>query len=178
MKKIIFALIIFSVLTVFSACETAKSNNRSLNNQTTVNDILQSGIAQEDSTDDNIADEEKTAAQKSSSDEKIDVDLTQLSSTMVYSEVYNMMSMPENYIGKTVKMSGIFSSVHDDTTGKDYYACIIKDATACCAQGIEFILTDESGYPSDGEDITVVGVFDTYNEGQFIYSTLRDASIV
>ena len=29
-----------------------------------------------------------------------------LSSTMVYSEVYNMMVDPESYIGKTVKMDG------------------------------------------------------------------------
>ena len=34
--------------------------------------------------------------------DNFDVDLTNLSSTMVYSEVYNMMSTPENYIGKTV----------------------------------------------------------------------------
>ncbi|MBQ3692468.1 MAG: hypothetical protein II931_04000, partial [Clostridia bacterium] len=84
----------------------------------------------------------------------------------------------DDYIGKTVKMTGIFSSTHDDSTGKDYYACIIKDATACCAQGIEFILTDESKYPKEGDTISVIGVFDTYNEGQFRYSTLRDASIV
>ena len=30
----------------------------------------------------------------------VDVDLTELSSTMVYSEVYAMMTEPENYIGK------------------------------------------------------------------------------
>ena len=38
----------------------------------------------------------------------IDVDRTTLSSTMVYSEVYNMMSEPDGYLGKTVKMDGSF----------------------------------------------------------------------
>ena len=53
------------------------------------------------------------------------------------------------------------------------------DATACCAQGIEFVLRDEyafpDDYPADDSDITVVGVFDSYMEGQFIYYTLREA---
>ena len=46
---------------------------------------------------------------------------------------------------------------------------IIQDATACCAQGMEFVLTDEYSYPDDypdeGSEITVMAVFDTYQEG-------------
>ena len=61
--------------------------------------------------------------------EGIDVDLTALSSTMVYSEVYNMMTSPEDYIGKTVKMKGMYSVYHDESTDKYCFACIIKDAT-------------------------------------------------
>ena len=63
-----------------------------------------------------------------------DIDLTALSSTMVYSEVYNMMTAPSDYIGKNVKMKGAFSYYQDPNTGNEYYACIIQDATACCAQ--------------------------------------------
>ena len=109
----------------------------------------------------------------------IDVDLTSLSSTFVYSEVYNMMTQPDDYIGKKICMEGQFSHYHDDTTGKDYYACIIQDATACCAQGIEFELEGEHTYPDDypeeGTIVKVEGVFDTYMEGENKYCTLRDA---
>ncbi|MBQ6441943.1 MAG: zinc ABC transporter substrate-binding protein [Lachnospiraceae bacterium] len=111
----------------------------------------------------------------------IDVDLTTLSSTMVYAEVYNMMVQPEDYTGKTVKMDGLFSSYHDEQTGKDYFACTIMDATACCSQGIEFVLTDDYVYPDDypeeGGEICVCGVFDTYQEGDYTYCTLRDATL-
>ena len=48
-----------------------------------------------------------------------DVDLTTLSSTMVYSEVYNMMTAPSDYIGKNVKMKGNFSYYQDPNTGND-----------------------------------------------------------
>ncbi|MCR5509708.1 MAG: hypothetical protein K6F54_01940 [Lachnospiraceae bacterium] len=114
-----------------------------------------------------------------SSTEGIDVDLTMLSSTMVYSQVYDMMAEPEKYIGQTIRMSGMYSSFYDETLDKHYFACIIQDATACCAQGIEFELTDDYSYPDDypEEDdlITVTGVFDTYMEGESMYVTLRNA---
>ena len=37
-----------------------------------------------------------------------EVDLTTLSSTVVYSEVFNMVNTPDDYVGKTVKMEGAF----------------------------------------------------------------------
>ncbi|MBO6215683.1 MAG: hypothetical protein J6N76_09190 [Lachnospiraceae bacterium] len=114
--------------------------------------------------------------------EDIDIDLTVLSSTVVYSEVYNMMVVPEDYIGKTVKMEGMFTHYYDEATGIDYFACIIADATACCSQGIEFVPTEDYTYPDDypeeGGNVCVVGTFDTYSEGEYTYCTLRNASIL
>ncbi|MBR4528913.1 MAG: hypothetical protein IKO80_01415 [Lachnospiraceae bacterium] len=107
-----------------------------------------------------------------------DVDLTEYSSTMVYSEVYNMMTVPDEYIGKSIKMAGQCSVYLDEATGKTYYACIIQDATACCSQGMEFELSPEYAYPADGSEICVVGTFDTYVEGEYTYCTLRDARLV
>ena len=89
-----------------------------------------------------------------------------------------MMYMPEEYIGKTIKMEGSYSFYRDETSGAEYYSCIIKDATACCAQGIEFIPGNPEAVPAEGEDVTVVGVFDTYMEGDYLYATLRDATIL
>ena len=40
-------------------------------------------------------------------DPNVDLDLTVLSSTMVYSEVFKMMMAPEEYEGTTIKMDGI-----------------------------------------------------------------------
>ncbi len=110
------------------------------------------------------------------------VDLTVLSSTVVYAEVYNMMVSPENYIGKTVKMTGQFAVYQDSTTGINYYACIIADATACCSQGLEFVLANEHSYPDDypalGTEITVLGEFQTYNEGDMQYLHLVNAHLL
>lgn len=108
-----------------------------------------------------------------------DIDLTSLSSTMVYSEVYNMMYTPDDYVGKTVKMTGTFAvGVGEE---RNYYACLIADALACCSQGIEFVWDGEHSYPDDypepGASITVTGVFDTYYEGDYVYCQLIDAEL-
>ena len=115
------------------------------------------------------------------------VDLTALSSTMVYAEVFAMMSSPEDYVGKTVKMQGIFSkgqlyaagSLND---GGTVFACVIQDATACCAQGIPFELAGDHTYPQDypelGDAITVVGTFEIHEQEGMEFCRLRDAEFV
>ena len=104
-----------------------------------------------------------------------------MSPTMVYSEVYNMMMTPEDYVGKSVRMNGMYVSFYEEENDFRYFACIVKDATACCSQGIEFVLTDDyrypEDYPEDGDDIVVTGVFDTYMEGSDMYCTLKDAHL-
>lgn len=125
--------------------------------------------------------EESPEEAVSEADESVDVDLTVLSSTMVYTEVYNMMMSPDDYIGKKIKMKGLLSVYYDAASDKTYFACIIQDATACCSQGIEFVLTDEYRYPDDypepGEEICVAGTFETYTEGDYIFMNLTDARI-
>ncbi|MBQ3265374.1 MAG: hypothetical protein IJH07_06325 [Ruminococcus sp.] len=107
----------------------------------------------------------------------VDVDLTAMSSTMVYSEVLNMQQKPEDYLGKTVKMAGPFNVT--EIGENRYFACIIADATACCSTGIEFVLKGDYSYPDDypeaNTEITVVGTFNTYMEGTSKYLQLKDS---
>lgn len=114
-------------------------------------------------------------------DNKIDVDLTSLSSTMVYGEVFNMIMNPENYDNKIVKMKGQFALFEDMENGKPFYACVIPDATACCLQGFEFVPLPEYNYPKDypkvDSEITIVGKFE-YDENNFGYCRLIDARFI
>ena len=109
-----------------------------------------------------------------------DVDLTVMSATMVYSEVYQMMYYPETYVGKVIKIKGQYAI--SEMGDMRYDLCIIKDATACCAQGMEFLLTDAYVYPKDypevGDEIELVGTFDTYYEGEYLYCTLRNSTLL
>ncbi|MBQ7475155.1 MAG: hypothetical protein IJS78_04470 [Clostridia bacterium] len=109
----------------------------------------------------------------------VDVDLTKLSATMTYAQVNDMLMYPKNYTGKTVRMKGAFAVYEGED--RNYFAVIIEDATACCQQGIEFILADDLDYPSEypekGTEIEVVGTYHTYPEGQISYPELYDATM-
>lgn len=126
---------------------------------------------------DNISPAPETAV---SGDDETDIDLTQLNSSMVYAQVSDMINNSDNYLGKTVKAKGAFS-YFQDSDGREFFAVLISDATACCAQGIEFVLDGDysypDDYPADGTEITVVGKFNYYEENGYTYVQLTDAAM-
>ncbi len=115
------------------------------------------------------------------SEAAVDVDLTILSSTMVYAEVYNIMIEPDAYVGKVIRMRGEYVAYHDEETDVYYHAVIISDATACCAQGLEFIWTGEHNYPEDypanETEIEITGVFESFEENGYTWYRIRTNSV-
>ena len=137
-------------------------------------------IATETVEENNSIDEEiETEEDMSIKDPSVDVDLTTLSSTMVYSEVFNMMMEPMAYEGQTIKMDGNCAIYTDEETGNTYYTCVVQDATQCCSQGLEFLLDSEQyaleDYPADGDSIVIKGTFSTYEEDGGTYITIKDS---
>ena len=109
----------------------------------------------------------------------VDLDLTRMSGTMVYAEVLNIMMDPDAYVGKTIRMAGLFSAWEEELNHQMYYSCVVEDATACCGQGIEFVWAGEHEWPDDypvlDSEIEVTGVFDRYEEFDTVYYHVRDA---
>lgn len=115
----------------------------------------------------------------------VDVDLTTLSSTMVFAEVSSLVYDPIPYLGQRVRMEGIFSVDHAYTMegevdlSQNYFYCIIEDALACCAQGLEFSLAGDYAYPEDypaeGDTIRVVGTVEFFEVNGFRHLRLGDA---
>ena len=185
MKKL-FSLLICGVV-IFSACggQSETAEKKLVSSSSGVEDILKSAenssteLETFDITVQKIPDNPSDLIPKLDYDAELD--LTSMNSTMVYSEVYNMMNTPDDYIGKSVKATGSFSVFTDIKTGKYYYSCVIADATACCQQGLEFVLAEERKYPDEfptqGRQITVAGVFDTYEEDGNTYCCLNDAEL-
>lgn len=181
MKKLFCVVLIVLTLSSLSACGSEKDKG------TTDNQAPNPSVSQNQTTE-KSSESAPTTSKSAQSADGIDVDLTKLSSTMVYSEVYNMMYTPDDYIGKTVKMKGQFAigyvyntdGTPDESTAR--FACVIADATACCSQGLEFILTGEHTYPNDypelGSEITVTGTFEVNTENGFQYCRLVDATLV
>jgi len=192
MMKRLFCLLLAVCMAVF-LCACGKDSENSAENNTPSSDEEISAPAEIIPTPDEQETQDEQQApegseQTQTSADGVDVDLTVLSSTMVYSEVYNMLYYdPESYYGKTIKMTGVFSiyqMVVDGVAQPDpvAYGCIIADATACCAQGMEFVLEGDFTYPDDypelGAEITVIGEFQPYEENGMTWYHLINARMV
>lgn len=93
----------------------------------------------------------------------VDLDLSKMSGDMIYALVFQFMIEPENYEGKTIRMRGTYDSFYNDALQKNADCCIITDALACCAQGLEFELANEADKNATqlvpGHEITIRGIF-------------------
>lgn len=76
----------------------------------------------------------------------VDYDLTNMNKDMVYATVYQLMVEPDKYIGKTLCIDGLYYTGQNEKTGTYYHYSIIKDALACCSQGLEFVWGDDTLY--------------------------------
>lgn len=110
-----------------------------------------------------------------------EIDITLMSTEVAYASVRNMNQSPDKYVGKTIKITGSFSSSVNEDLGKYYTMVGVYDNTVCCQEYVEFVLAEKlvypSGYPQQGDKITIVGVFETYTEGNTIYGHLVNAQM-
>ena len=189
--KRLFCLLLAVCMTL-SLCACGKDSEKDAGNDASSSNEKSSASAESIPTpkEQKTPDEQQTPEepeQTQTSADGVEVDLTVLSSTMVYSEVYNMLyNDPAHYLGKTVKAKGTFSLyqlVTDGVLQPDpvAYACIIADATACCAEGMEFVLEGDYTYPDDypelGAEITVIGEFQSYEENGMTWYHLVNARL-
>ena len=183
--KRFFCLLLAACMTL-SLCACGKGSEKGAGNDTPSSDVEVSAPTERIPA----PNEQETPGESEPSQPyagKVDVDLTVLSSTMVYSEVYNMLyNDPAHYLGKTVKARGEFSIYQLVTDGvlqsaPVSYACIISDAAACCAEGMEFVLEGDYTYPDDypelGAEITVIGEFQSYEENGMTWYHLVNARL-
>lgn len=112
---------------------------------------------------------------------KVNLDLTKMSATMIYSTIFDMLIMPEDYVEKIIKLSGWFETYTDPQTGEMYYAVVVPDATACCQQGLEFVWKGNHAYPDDfpkpGQNITVTGIYKMIENDGVTYTYLEANSV-
>ena len=98
--------------------------------------------------------------------EKIDLDLSNMNYNMLSSVLFDLMTMPENYENKRIKISGGY--YESEYEGKKYFSVITWDATACCPAGIDFVPPDTMKYPDDfpaqDQQITVTGLLKNIEE--------------
>lgn len=197
MKKILACIICLTLAFGVTAC--GKASDKDSNGDTKI--ISDAKNKQENSKSDTkkevskkevnkkeVSDDaEKSKSSKSKSKtkgNKIDVDLNNLNANVVYSQVFLMMTEPDKFIGKRIRMSGqfnVYAAEEGNPSGvTEYYAIIIADAQACCQQGIEFVWpghTYPEGFPEVKSNASVTGIFEVYEENGKKYCRLIADSV-
>lgn len=176
MKKIICLLLTLSVVfAFFAACSKGNENTGA---QTTASSASQSGntdstAKQDDNTTvsalavtiDTSVDADKQKRLEDLKQYDVDIDLTTLNTTMLQARVNEILENPNDYKGKTVRVTGSYNKSYYDQTDKYYDYVLGYDQTMCCAAwGIEFM---GDCVPEDIEQYTtigLVGTFDFYEE--------------
>ena len=196
MKRTGIGIWLLVAVVLISGCGKQTDNGKGINNGKTVDKVIESQVKKEEQKkteestkeDTQKNDQQNTDTQTPESvqgsvnapEASVDVDLSVMDSDMIYATVYQMMSDPEQYVGKTFRIEGKFYVTYDEMTKNQYYYCVIKDATECCAQGLEFVWGDGSHiypdeYPTDGTEVVVDGTVELYMEKDSRYCRLANA---
>ncbi|RHP07479.1 hypothetical protein DWZ93_11115 [Dorea sp. AF36-15AT] len=187
---------LLAAVVLISGCGKRADNGKGINSGETVDKVIESQVKKEEQkkTEESTKEDTQKNNQQNTDTQTpesvqgtvnapeaaVDVDLSVMDSDMIYATVYQMMSDPEQYVGKTFRIEGKFYVTYDEMTKNQYYYCVIKDATECCAQGLEFVWGDGSHiypdeYPTDGTEVIVDGTFELYMENDSRYCRLENA---
>lgn len=191
-KRKYLMLILVTGICLLTGCRREDSVKQTMETQNAVDKVLNGQMTDADSTEaktTEIQQTEKTTEMETTPEvtergtDGVDVDLTAMGSDMVYATVFQMMAVPDQYIGKRIRMKGNHYGAYGETAGRYFHYCVIKDAMACCQQGIEFMMgdtpdTEQSEYPENNTDIIVEGTFETYTveNDENVYCRLTDAT--
>ena len=192
MKKILACIICLTLAFGVTAC--GKASDKDSNGDTKIisdaknkQENSKSNTKKEVSKKEVAGDAGKGKSSKSRSktnSNKIDVDLNNLNANVVYAQVFQMMTEPDKFIGKRIRMSGqfnVYAAQEGNPSGvTEYYAIIIADAQACCQQGIEFVWpghTYPEGFPEVKSNASVTGIFEVYEENGKKYCRLIADSV-
>lgn len=196
MKRTGIGIWLLAAVVLISGCGKRADNGKGINSGKTVDKVIENQVKKEEQkkTEESTKEDTQKNDQQNADTQTpesvqgtvnapeaaVDVDLSVMDSDMIYATVYQMMSDPEQYVGKTFRIEGKFYVTYDEMTKNQYYYCVIKDATECCAQGLEFVWGDGSHiypdeYPTDGTEVIVDGTFELYMENDSRYCRLANA---
>ena len=191
MKKIICLMLSLSViLASLAACSGGSKDTT--DNQNTSSASQQGDSASSTQKDDNTTvsalsvtvdtsvDADKQKKLEDLKQYEVDIDLTTLNNTMLQARVNEILENPNDYKGKTVRVTGTYSKSYYEQTDQYYNYVLGYDETMCCAAwGIEFM---GDSVPEEIEQYTtigLVGTFDFYEElGQTYFYINVDHCVV
>ncbi len=122
-------------------------------------------------TSNNIDLQEQTSSSLTTNEKSVDIDLSSQSETMVISTLNSILMEPETYLGKSIKIKGIYTTQTDIETNVQYSYVSYIDTTSCCTLDLEYRYDnyDPNKLPKLDDSIEIVGVLKSYEENDNTY---------
>jgi len=90
-----------------------------------------------------------TGCANDESENDVDIDLSELSMTMIQAEYARILSNADDYVGKTIKAYGAYYTLLFSNSGTRFHYIIIVPGDECCQMGFEFRRGDDYDFPDD-----------------------------
>ncbi|MCL2200375.1 MAG: hypothetical protein FWB75_00285 [Oscillospiraceae bacterium] len=123
------------------------------------------------------------AGSETTSAANVDIDLTELSTTMMQARFHHILSNAEDYLGQTIRVRGQY---HNMPFGDEYlHFVMIIPGDECCRMGFEFMRAGDYVYPDDFpaqygaleiKGVLTRGFDGTF--GNFLYLAVDDVFII
>jgi len=110
------------------------------------------------------------AAAEKLADYDVDIDTTGLNNNMVTAQMTAITKDPASYLGKRIRVTGVYDKTYYEPTDKYYNYVLGYDDTGCCAAwGIEFYGDEVPAEIETYTSISMVGTISTYEEEGITY---------
>lgn len=115
--------------------------------------------------------EEQEAAAAKLADYDVDIDMEGLNNNMVTAQMTAILQDPSSYLGKRIRVTGVYDKTYYEPTDKYYNYVLGYDETGCCAAwGIEFYGDEVPEQIDSYASISMVGTISTYDEEGISYT--------
>ena len=99
---------------------------------------------------------------------------------MAFATVSHILTNPETYLGKKIKVRGSYTSSYNEEESKQYHSMVIEDM-GCCTQNFAFKRENNSSspeeYPEENTLIEAVGIFAKCEEAGYDFYYLSVSTL-
>ena len=116
------------------------------------------------------------------SQQDIQFDISEMNETMAFSMLFQITMSPDFFLDTTIKINGRFLRDYSDFSGRYYNYVMVTDEAGCCQNGLEFLIANkeniESNYPSQNEEISIIGTLKMLEAGGYEYPYIEVQKVI
>lgn len=178
-KNVARYILVTGCAVLLTACSNGKTESTLKDVTTDAKTEANTSVSYDDASTENVLLQDTTEASTvSASASAVDYDnIIDITEKMYVSWINEIYVNTDSYIGKTVKIQGMYTT---ENFNNNEYHYVYRVGPGCCGNDgsmCGFEMTYDGEYPKDNDWIEVVGVLETYVEDGQTYLNLKADSV-